>query len=69
METFIRNHAYAIVVLFVVPTISLRLLYGLPLISHDRRRILWFGVTARPTAEWIANQLTEACSWEQLLVT
>jgi hypothetical protein len=23
------------------------------------------GVTAHPTAEWIANQLTEACGWDQ----
>jgi transposase InsO family protein len=23
-------------------------------------------VTAHPTAEWIANQLTEACGWEQI---
>jgi hypothetical protein len=22
-------------------------------------------VTTHPTAEWIANQLTEACGWEQ----
>jgi hypothetical protein len=27
---------------------------------------LWFGTTAHPTAEWIANQLTEACGWEQI---
>jgi transposase InsO family protein len=25
---------------------------------------MWLGVTANPTAEWIARQLTEACSWE-----
>jgi transposase InsO family protein len=51
--------------LFVVPTISFRLLYGLLIVGHGRRQILWFGVTAHPTAEWIANQLTEACGWEQ----
>ena len=31
--------------------------------GHGRRQILWFGVTSHPTAEWIANQLTEACGW------
>jgi hypothetical protein len=41
--------------LFVVPTISFRLLYGLLIVGHGRRQILWFGVTAHPTAEWIAN--------------
>ncbi len=50
--------------LFVVPTISFRLLYGLLIVGHGRRQILWFGVTAHPTAEWIANQLTTACGWE-----
>jgi hypothetical protein len=52
--------------LFVVPTISFRLLYGLLIMSHGRRQILWFGATARPTAEWIANHLTEACGWQQI---
>ena len=41
------------------------LLYGLLIMGHGRRQILWLGVTAHPTAEWIANQLTEACGWEQ----
>jgi hypothetical protein len=61
-RTFIRNHAdgIAAVDLFVVSTISFRLLYGLLIMGHGRRHILWFGVTAHPTAEWIANQVTEA---------
>jgi hypothetical protein len=41
--------------LFVVPTISFRLLYGLLIVGHGRRQILWFGVTAHPTAEWICK--------------
>src|ERR1700676_1645452 len=66
-KTFIRNHADGIAAMdmFVVPTISSRLLYGLLIVGHGRRQILWFGVTAHPTAEWIANQITEACGWEQ----
>jgi hypothetical protein len=47
--------------LFVVPTISFRLLYGFLILRHCRRELLWLGVTAHPSAEWIAGQLTEAC--------
>ena len=53
--------------LFVVPTLSFRLLYGFLVLRHRRRRIMWLGVTANPTAEWIARQLTEACGWEAAL--
>jgi transposase InsO family protein len=65
-KTFLRNHADGIasIDLFVVPTISFRLLYGLLILRHDRREILWLGVTTHPTAEWIARQLTEAIGWE-----
>ncbi len=67
-KTFLRNHADGIAAmdLFVVPTVSFRLLYGLLIMGHGRRQILWLGITAHPTAEWIANQLTAACGWEQL---
>jgi hypothetical protein len=51
--------------LFMVPTISFRLLYGLLILHHDRRQILRLGVTAHPTAEWISHQLTEG--WLPLL--
>ena len=65
-ETFLHNHADGIASmdLFVVPTISFRLLYGLLILHHDRRQILWLGVTAHPTAEWISHQLTEAYGWK-----
>jgi transposase InsO family protein len=65
-KAFVHNHADGIAAmdLFVVPTASFRLLYGLLIMRHRRRRILWLGVTAHPTAEWLANQLTEACGWE-----
>jgi hypothetical protein len=66
-KTFLRNHADGIasIDLFVVPTISFRLLYALLVLRHSRRELLWLGVTAHPSAEWIARQLTEACSWSE----
>ena len=66
-KTFLRNHADGIASmdLFLVPTISFRLLYGLLILQHSRRKLLWLGVTAHPSAEWIARQLTEACGWHQ----
>ena len=66
-KTFLRNHADGIasIDLFVVPTISFRLLYGLLVVQHSRRERLWLGVTAHPTAEWIAHQLTEAFGWSE----
>ena len=66
-RTFLRNHADGIASmdLFVVPTISFRLLYGLLILQHGRRELLWMGVTAHPTAEWIVCQLTEAYGWRR----
>jgi transposase InsO family protein len=66
-KTFLRNHADGIasIDLFVFPTISFRLLYGLLILRNDRRQILWLGVTAHPRVEWIARQLTEAYGWER----
>lgn len=66
-KTFLCNHANGIVAmdLIVVPTMSFRLLYGLLILRHDRREIVWLGVTGHPTAEWIAQQLREAFGWEE----
>jgi hypothetical protein len=56
-RTFLCNHAdgMASMDLFVVPTLSFRLRYGFLVLRHHRRRITWLGVTANPTAEWIAD--------------
>ena len=52
-RTFLCNHADGIasIDLFVVPTLSFRLLYGFLVLRHHRRRIMWLGVTASLTAE------------------
>jgi transposase InsO family protein len=66
-KTFLHNHADGIASmdLFLVPTISFRLLYGFLILQHARRELLWLGVTAHPSAEWIAHQLTQAYGWQQ----
>jgi transposase InsO family protein len=66
-KTFLRNHAVGIasVDLFVVHTISFKLLYGLVILRHARRRLVRIAVTSNPTAEWIAGQVTEAFPWNE----
>jgi hypothetical protein len=66
-KTFLRNHVpnIAAIDLFVVPTIGFKLLYSLVIIKLQRRHLLWIDVTANPTADWIARQITEAFPWEQ----
>jgi transposase InsO family protein len=66
-RTFLRNHApdIAAMDLFVVPTIGFRLLYAFVIIRVDRRDLAWINVTANPTAEWVARQITEAFPWNE----
>jgi transposase InsO family protein len=49
----------------VVPTINFRLLSVLVILRHERRRLISLGVTDHPTAEWIAQQITEAFPWDE----
>jgi transposase InsO family protein len=60
--TFLRLHApnIAAMDLFVVPTLDFDLLYGLVIVRLARRQLVSINVTANPTAEWIAGQITEA---------
>ena len=66
-KTFLRNHAAGIasIDLFVVRTISFKLLYGLVILRHARRRLVNISVTNNPTAEWIAGQVTDAFPWDE----
>jgi transposase InsO family protein len=64
--TFLRNHLphIAAMDLFVVPTITFVRLYVLVIVHLARRELVWVNVTAHPTADWIAQQITEAFPWE-----
>jgi len=63
---FLNNHVKSLVSVdfFTVPTIRFQILYVFLVLAHERRRIVHFGVTAHPTAEWTAHQLREAFPWE-----
>jgi transposase InsO family protein len=37
----------------------------LVILRHERRRLISLSVTANPTAEWIARQITDAFSWDE----
>src|SRR5256886_3263737 len=65
--TFLRNHMphMAAMDLFVVPTIGFNLLYVLVIVRLARRELVWSNVTTHPTAEWIAQQITEAFPWHE----
>jgi hypothetical protein len=69
--TFVRSHApqLAAMDLFVVPTIGFGLLYALVIVRLARRELVWVNVTAQPTAERIARQITEASPGTRLRTT
>ena len=66
-RAFLRIHTahIAAIDLFVIPAIGFKFLYGLVILRLERRRLVWINVTAHPTAEWIARQITEAFPWDE----
>src|SRR5271170_5925278 len=66
-RTFLRNHApdIAAMDLFVVPTVGFDLLYAFVIVRLDSRDLVLINVTANPTAEWVARQITEASPWDE----
>ncbi len=65
-KTFLHNHAdgIAAVDFLVVPTLTFERLFVFVVLGITRRSILWIGVTANPTAQWLARQITEAFPWD-----
>jgi transposase InsO family protein len=66
-KTFLRNHAAGIAAMdfLIVPTVGFWLLFVLVILRHRRRRLISLSVTAHPTADWIARQITDAFPWNE----
>jgi hypothetical protein len=65
-RSFLCNHAQGIAAIdmFVVASVSFRLLYVVIILGHDRRQIIRAAVTEHPTAAWLSRQVTEAFPWD-----
>ena len=55
------------VLLLEVPRgpIGFDLLYAFVIVRLGRRDLVWINITANPTAEWVARQITEAFPWDE----
>lgn len=64
-KAFLKNHVKDLVSIdfFVVPTVRFKVLFVLVILAHHRRTIVHFNVTEHPTAQWTAQQITEAFPW------
>ncbi len=65
-RTFLSNHMSDTVGIdfLPVPTATFRILFCLVVISHDRRKILYFNVSANPTAQWAAQQIVQTFHYD-----
>ncbi len=60
-RTFLKNHVNKCSIdFFTVPTVAFNILFVLVVLSHSRRKVVYFNVTSNPTAEWTANLVVEA---------
>ena len=64
-RTFLRLHAPQIWAadFFTVQTLTFRTLYVFVVLGHQRREIVYWNVTAHPTAAWVWQQIIEATPW------
>ncbi|WP_251670923.1 MULTISPECIES: integrase core domain-containing protein [unclassified Sporosarcina] len=61
-KLFLSNHHHDLWAtdFFTIPTLKFRVLYGLVVIHHQSREIVYFAVTTNPTAEWTIQQFRNA---------
>ena len=48
-----------------MPTATFRVLHVFVMLSHDRRTVNHFNVTAHPSAQWTAQQIVEAFPFDE----
>jgi transposase InsO family protein len=67
-RAFLQSHVkgLASIDFFVVPTVRFRVLFVFIVLAHPRRRIVHFKITEHPTAQWTAQQMSEAFPWEDV---
>jgi hypothetical protein len=65
-RTFLKNHMINMVSIdfFTVPTATFRILFVLVILSHSRRKVVYFNVTSNPTPKWTAQQIVNAFPWD-----
>src|ERR1700730_9245347 len=65
-RTFLTNHVeqMASIDFFLVPTATFRVLFVFVVLSHARRRVLYFQVTEHTSQEWTIQQMREAFPWD-----
>jgi putative transposase len=66
-RTFLTNHLAQTVAIdfFTLPTATFRVLFVFVVLSHERRRVVHFGVTEHPTEDWTLQQMREAFPWDE----
>ena len=66
-KAFLNNHIQDLVAcdFFTVPSVTCQVLFVFIRLAHERRRIVHINITQHPTAQWTAQQIVEACPWDE----
>ena len=67
-KTFLKNHQSVTWAtdFFTIPTLTFDVLYVLVIIDHQTRKIISFGVTYNPTAQWTIQQFRNATPYGEV---